>query len=214
MYRIALKMLFGDTTKYLTLVIGLTFSVLLIVQQSSIFCGLMMRSASLVFDINAPIWVMDKQVDTIDGGIPLSDAELYRVRNVPGVEWAVPLSISGMEARSADGTVGRVQLIGVDDESLTGIPQTVLEGRIEDIYQPDGVVLGDVMRYLYGAPDVGERFEINDHEVKPVAIVSGRRSIFSSPLIYTTYNKAKQLSPPVSKYLRFVLASPSDGYTT
>lgn len=41
---VALKMLFGDRAKYLMLLCGLTFAVMLIVQQGSIFWGLMMWS--------------------------------------------------------------------------------------------------------------------------------------------------------------------------
>ena len=43
---IALKMLVGDRAKFFGIVLGLTFAALLITQQGSIFCGLMLRTAS------------------------------------------------------------------------------------------------------------------------------------------------------------------------
>ena len=54
---VALKMLFGDRAKYLMLLAGLTFSTMLIVQQGSIFWGLMIWSQSGISNINAPVWV-------------------------------------------------------------------------------------------------------------------------------------------------------------
>ena len=39
---LALKMLFGDTAKYLMLVAGLFLATFLIVQQASVFSGLML----------------------------------------------------------------------------------------------------------------------------------------------------------------------------
>ena len=42
---IALQMLMGDRAKFFGIVMGLTFAALLINQQGSIFCGLMLRTA-------------------------------------------------------------------------------------------------------------------------------------------------------------------------
>lgn len=88
---VALKMLFGDRAKYLMLLCGLTFAVMLIVQQGSIFWGLMMWSQSSVSNINVPIWVTDPGIGQVDEVKPIASTAVDRVRSVPGVEWAVPL---------------------------------------------------------------------------------------------------------------------------
>ena len=89
---IAWKMLTGDRSKYLGIIFGITFASLLIAQQSSIFCGLMLRTCGQIYDIEgADIWVMDPNVQYVDDIKPLSDNDLYRVRGVPGVAWAVRL---------------------------------------------------------------------------------------------------------------------------
>ena len=51
---VALKMLTGDRAKFSGIVHGLTFAALLITQQGSIFCGLMLRTAGQITDIRAP----------------------------------------------------------------------------------------------------------------------------------------------------------------
>ncbi|MDX2036527.1 MAG: ABC transporter permease [Isosphaeraceae bacterium] len=89
---IALKMLTGDKPKFFGIVMGLTFAALLITQQGSIFCGLMCRTAGQVTDITgADLWVMDPNVRFVDDVKPMIENNLYRVRSVPGVKWAVPL---------------------------------------------------------------------------------------------------------------------------
>ena len=89
---IALKMLVGDKAKFFGIVMGLTFAALLINQQGSIFCGLMCRTAGQIYDITgADLWVMDPNVRYIDDVKPMLENNLYRVRGVEGVEWAVPL---------------------------------------------------------------------------------------------------------------------------
>jgi len=211
MYLIALKMLFGDKTKFLTLVIGLSFSVLLIVQQASIFCGLMLRGGSTIFDTNAPVWVMDPAVSSVTGSVNLSDSYLYRVKNVEGIEWAVPISFSIAEVRSDAGDVASVQLVGMDEQSLIGLPKTVVSGSVAQLNQPDSVIISTYNNERYGAPKVGDALELNDHRVKVVAIVEQAKSLLSPTNIYTTYSRAKEILPPRSRYLSYVLAKPVAG---
>jgi putative ABC transport system permease protein len=60
MWRIALKMLMGDTAKFCGILLGLTFAALLIMRQGAIFCGLMKRTAGQINDISGvDLWVMD-----------------------------------------------------------------------------------------------------------------------------------------------------------
>ncbi|WP_250847007.1 ABC transporter permease [Aquisphaera insulae] len=89
---IALKMLVGDRAKFMGIVIGLTFAAALIMQQGSIFCGLMMRTCAQITDIKgADLWVMDPSVRFVDDIKPMLESNLQRVRGVEGVRWAVPL---------------------------------------------------------------------------------------------------------------------------
>src|SRR4029434_11294658 len=97
---VALKMLIGDRAKYLGIIMGLTFASLLITQQGAIFVGLMTRTYGFITDTGLPdLWVMDPKVQFIDDIKPLQDTELYRVRGVEGVEWAVPLYKGLIRAR-------------------------------------------------------------------------------------------------------------------
>ena len=92
MWWIALKMLVGDRAKFLGIVTGLTFAAALITQQGSIFCGLMLRTCSLINDVTgADLWVMDPGVRFVDDVKPMLENQLDRVRGVDGVKWAVPL---------------------------------------------------------------------------------------------------------------------------
>jgi hypothetical protein len=79
---IALKMLYGDRTKYLMLLCGLAFSVMLTVQQGSIFWGLMRWSYSGITNVNAPVWVTDPNINQVEEIKPLADTAITRVRSV------------------------------------------------------------------------------------------------------------------------------------
>jgi putative ABC transport system permease protein len=100
---VALKMLFGDRAKYLMLLCGLTFAVMLIVQQGSIFWGLMIWFQSSISNLNVPIWVTDPGIAQVDEVKPIADTAVDRVRSMPGVEWAVPLYKGLLRARLSNG---------------------------------------------------------------------------------------------------------------
>ena len=149
---IALKMLTGDKAKFFGIVLGLTFAALLITQQGSIFCGLMCRTAGQIYDITgADLWVMDPNVRFIDDVKPMIETNLYRVRGVEGVAWAVPLykgvGRAKVNSTGDDGerheVIEQVVLLGLDDAALVGAPppERILAGRLVDLRRPDAVVV-------------------------------------------------------------------------
>ena len=120
---VAFRMLVGDRAKYIGIVIGLTFAALLMTQQMSIFVGLMTRTFGFINDTSYPqVWVMDSKVQQIDDLKPMQDTELYRVRGVEGVEWAMPLYKGLLRARLPDGTFQSCNVVGLDDATLMGGP--------------------------------------------------------------------------------------------
>lgn len=213
---VALKMLFGDRAKYFMLLCGLTFAVMLIVQQGSIFWGLMMWSQSSVSNINVPIWVTDPGIGQVDEVKPIADTAVDRVRSVSGVEWAVPLYKGVLRARLSNGDYHQITLTGVDASTLIGRPAEVLESRFEDILQPDAVVLDQWAVERMGGPTVitiGTVFELNDKLARVVVIAKTQKNFTNIPVVYTTYDRAIRYVPRERRTLSYVLAKAKDGVT-
>ncbi len=214
---IALKMLFGDRAKYLMLLCGLTFAVMLIVQQGSIFWGLMVWSQSAVTNVNVPIWVTDPNIAQVEEVKPIADTAVDRVRSVPGVEWAVPLYKGLLRARLANGEYHQIALTGLESATLIGRPAQVLEGRIEDLRTPDAVVVDQWAVERMGGPTVikiGAVFELNDQRARIVAIAKTQKSFQNIPVVYTTYERALRYVPRERRTLSYVLAKAQDGLST
>ena len=211
---VALRMLFGDRAKYLMLLCGLTFAVMLIVQQGSIFWGLMMWSQSSVTNINVPIWVTDPGIGQVDEVKPIADTAVDRVRSVSGVEWAVRLYKGVLRARLSNGDYHQITLTGLDAPTLIGRPTDVLEGRFEDILQPDAVVLDQWAVERMGGPAVitiGTVFELNDKLARVVAIAKTQKNFTNIPVVYTTYERAMRYVPRERRTLSYVLAKAKEG---
>ncbi len=211
MMTIAIKMLMGDRAKYLTLVSSIAFVSLLFLQQGGIFCGLIGRTARPVEVVDAPIWICDPLMRSVDDAEPMQDTDLYRVRSVPGVKWAVPLIIRVISARLENGQYQSVRLYGLDDATLYGRPAKMLAGNTSDLLENNAVIIGKVESDKLDNPKLGDTFEINDTQARVVGIADVPRDFLSNPFVFTTYSRALQYLPPDRKTLLYILVAPKDG---
>lgn len=217
----ALKMLLGDRTKYISIILGLSFASFIISQQSAILVGIVKRTYGLVTDTSQPqIWVVDPTVQYIDDIKPLKDTDLYRVQSVEGVAWAVPFYKGTIQARLKNGTFQTCVFLGIDGATFIGAPPIMLQGRVEDLRQDDAVIVNKVgaesklASYVNGEKiplKVGDTMELNDHRAIVVGICDVSRTFQSQPVIYTTYNRATFFAPSQRKLLSFILATPKPG---
>ena len=212
---VALQMLFGDRAKYLGLIFAVAFSTFLMSHQSSIFAGIMDRTTSQIKDIrDAGIWVMDPKTQYFDEVKALTDDDLYRVRGVSGVEWAVPLFKGTPRAKALDGNFRVVIMMGVDDATLVGAPRNLVLGSVDDLRRPDAVIV-DRVGYEFFFPkqpyEVGRTLELNDHRVTIVGIYNSSAPFQNLPVFYSRYSQAITYVGRERNLLSFVLAKPAKG---
>lgn len=218
MFGLALKMLFGDTAKYLMLVAGLFFATFLIVQQASVFCGLMTWTTATLKNVGAPIYVVEERVEQVNETNPMRDTDVARVRSVSAVRWAMPLYSGIQRVRLEDGAFKTVQLVGIDAASLAGAPARMVAGKLEDLRLPNTVVIDELALQRLSVDTkkpigLGAVFEINDQEARVVGICKAMRSFTGGPYVWTTYQRALQYAPPSRKMLSAVIAAPISGMT-
>lgn len=231
MIYVALRMMLGDRARYIGLIFGITFTSFLVTFAASYFAGFMTRGFALISENGTDqIWVMDPAVSSVEQTTNIPSWAVDRVRNVPGVQSAVPLVLGTAEARFPDGSFQPFQVIGVDDGTLGGVPSPghnvtamafrgpdaviVDEGgtsdklntpsRAEDIWPHDGPHLGAPARIL----ESGDQLLVNDHRVLVVGRSEGLPRYPPRPLMYTTFSNATRILPPERRPVTFVLATP------
>lgn len=223
MNRIALKMLFGDRGKYIGIVTAIALSSIIMTQQPAILVDILSQTYGTISDISLPdIWVMDPQVQSIEDSKAMQDTQLYRVRSVQGVEWAVPLYKGGQKVRLENGETAQCQMNGLDDATLIGGPAKLLQGSLVDLHISDAVIVDEAgaKGRLASSPKdggprvplkVGDMLEINEHRALVVGIAQTTPSFMSQPVLYTTYNRAKNFALSERKLLSYVLAKARPG---
>jgi putative ABC transport system permease protein len=218
MYSVALKMLFGDRGKYLGIITGIALASIIMIQQPGMMISVLSRTYSFISDVNQPdIWVMDPMVRFIDDSKPMLDTQLYRVRSVPGVEWAVPMYKGGQRVRMRNGELVGSNMLGLDDATLIGAPGTLVAGKLSDLRRPDAIIVDEAgakgrLAKPAANPDekptpltIGDTLEINDKRAIVVGIARATATFGSQPIIYTTFTRAKNYSLGERKLLSFVL---------
>ena len=212
---VALKMLVADRAKYFGLIFAIAFASFLLANQVGIFIGIMTRPASQIRDVvDADIWVMDPQTLYSDEVYALRDYDLYRVRSVPGVEWAVPLYKGLGRAKAPDGRFRTVILLGVDDATLVGAPRKMLVGAVYDLRQPDAAIIDKAgFQYFFpGEPlQVGKTLQMNERRVLIAGISDASAPFQSFPVLHTRYSQALGFVGRERNLLSFVLAKPAPG---
>jgi putative ABC transport system permease protein len=235
MLRIALRMLIGDATKSLGVVLGVFFCTFLITHMLSMVAGMLQRTYALISDIPAAeIWVMDPATEYVDEPAGLPPTALDRVRGVEGVAWAMPLFANSLRARLPSGRFRSVLMIGVDDATLIGLPSKLEGGRPEDLRRADAVIVDlqaaqTLLRMPIELPArhpgintldlsgpsrplaVGDELMLNDHRAVVVGIADLGPRFLARSMIYTTYTRALEMSPPERNLLSFVLVASASG---
>jgi putative ABC transport system permease protein len=215
MLGVALKMLMGDRVKYLGLVFGIGFATLLMTQQVSIFVGLLTWGANPVLDVReAEVWVMDPRVRQPDEGLALNDQQLYRVRGVEGVQWAVPYFRANGSLKTADGALAGITIIGVDNQSMVGLPPENRAAAAQAIRGRNAIVLDrDGLRLIWpdGREPIGQVVEINDNRMIVTGTSNALPSFGGLPVAYMKYTDAVSITPPERNKLSFVLVRAAPG---
>ena len=219
----AIKMLIGDKTKYIGIILGLTLASFIISWQAAILVGIMNRAYGFISDTSqASIWVTCPSFQFIDDIQPLNDNDLYRVAGVEGVLWAAPLLKGTLPARLHNGTYQSCILIGIDKATFIGGPPKMIEGTIEDLRANDAIIVdyvGATTKLSFSPKEgssiplgIGDSIELNDKRAYVTGICQNSRNFRSQPTIYTTYDRATSFFSGQKKLLSLVLAKEKAGY--
>jgi putative ABC transport system permease protein len=209
--KIGFKLLVNDKGKFSALLIGLTFSVFLMMEMTAMFAGILTRAYSNVTNIGAAMWVMDPAVNTVTSAIPMPDYLLDAVRSMNGVSYAVPLFVGGALIKLQSGTTQAVTVIGLDDASLFGRPE-MQQGNILDIYAENSFfVIHDAEFSKLENPKIGTTFELNDFRGRIVGIAGvASNGLNGVPTLYTTYHRAITYIPSTRFTISYILVQPKN----
>jgi putative ABC transport system permease protein len=219
MNSVAFKMLIGNRAAFFGVIFGIFLAILLISQQSAIFLGLISRSYRMVTDITLPnIWVMDPHTHGEDLVRPMPQDYLAYVKNIPQIEWAVPIYHLELPLTSAQGVFKMAEVYGIDDSTLVGAPK-LLQGNLQDLHREGGIILdANSAEGLLAKPmpngtttplTLGDRVEINGQRAVVIGIAKVTPGFYPQPIVFMLGNQFQKFSG--SNRFQFIAAKTLPG---
>ncbi|TYO65982.1 FtsX-like permease family protein [Bradyrhizobium hipponense] len=188
---LASRNLFHDRLRFVATLIGIVFSVVLVMIQMGLFLGFGRMVTTMIDHASADLWVLPKGAKCFEDP-SLLDAKLRdKVTSVDGVASVVPLVIGFSDWRLESGETTPVFVVGADLRDGSLRPWNVVEGDVRALSQNGAVIVDRSYYDRLGVSKIGSTAEIRGRHVKVVALTDGIRSFTTTPYVFVDLKYAR-----------------------
>ena len=189
---LAWRNLVHDRARFVVTLIGIAFSVVLMAIQFGLLAGCVKTATSLVSHAGADFWIASHGTANVDQTVRLPQRWRFKVLAVSGVASADKLALWFSDWRRPDGRVEFVNIVGFDLDTGVGAPWNVVAGSVEDLHQPDSVIIDRLYAEKLGVRRLGETVEIHGVRARVVGFTDGIRAFTQSPYVFTSFENARR----------------------
>jgi putative ABC transport system permease protein len=188
---LAWRNLFHDRLRFVATLVGIVFSVVLVMIQMGLYLGFGRMVTTMIDHANADLWVLPKGAKCFEDPSLLDMKLRDKVASVDGVASVVPLVIGFSDWRLETGEVTPVFIVGTDLKENALLPWHVVEGDVRALSQWSTVAVDRSYFDRLGIKKLGDTAEIRGHKVKVVALTDGIRSFTTTPYVFVDQKDAR-----------------------
>lgn len=205
-FTLAFRNLFHDRLRLVATVIGIVFSIVLVMVQMGLYFGFGRMVTTMIDNASADLWVMPKGTKCFEDPSLLDARQRNRALSVPGVAEAIPVVIGFADWRTPSGSSTPVFVVGSDLRSGGLEPWNLVEGRLESLSTPNSVAVDKTYFDRLGIKGLGSRAEIRQQSVRVAAVTDGIRSFTTTPYVFMDVDRARSYTGvPSSKATYFLI---------
>ncbi len=197
MVSIARELLFHDKPRLLITIVSLSFAIVMVVYDMSMFYGVTGDSIILVDRAQAELWISQEGENRLNAPSLVPKTTLKRARRIAGVAQACALDYTVGNLKIAD--TRQVTVIGIDPACPLFQPWEGIAGSFAELGKKDAIVVDDLALKGINQARVGDEVKINDHKVHIVAITHNNKS-FSYPFAYVSFQTFEQVTGQINDY--------------
>ena len=213
MWVLAVKNLIHDRIRLLITLIGIMFSVALILIQVGMFIGMTANSSTVIEHSEGDLWIMARNSQNFDMVNPFPESLVTAARSVEGVEWADKLILQFAFMRLEDGGTEQIEVVGFDLNGKVGRPWNVQTGDLNLLRGSDAIFVDETAFARLGQLHVGDVRELVRKKVRIAGITSGIMSFTTAPYIFTSYDTAQRIVPEqLSGKTTYIVVKARNGY--
>ena len=188
---LASRNLFHDTLRFVATMVGIVFSVVLVMVQMGLFLGFGHMVTTMIDHAATDLWVVPKNVKCFEDP-SLIDLKLRnKIATLDGVATVVPLVIGFSDWRLESGEMTPVFVVGSDLRDGAMQPWNLVEGNVQALSQGFSVAVDRSYFDRLGVTGIGSQAEIRGKKVKVVALTDGIRSFTTTPYVFVDAKNAR-----------------------
>jgi putative ABC transport system permease protein len=212
-FKLAARNLFHDRLRFIATIIGIVFSIVLVIVQMGLFLSFERMVTTMIEHAPADLWIVPLGTKCFEDPSLLDEGERFRALSIKGVTDAVPILIGFAQWRVPSGGTTPVFIIGSDLRAAGLHPWNLVEGNLDALSIPDAVAIDQSYFERLGSKGLGDTAEIRDQRAQVRVVTKGIRSFTTTPYVFTPFDRARAYmgtSPNKATYLLVHLAAGTD----
>ena len=188
---LASRNLLYDRLRLIATLVGIVFSVILVMIQMGLFLGFGHMVSTMIDHASTDLWVVPRGAKCFEDPSLLDLKMRDRIAAVSGVTATIPLVIGFSDWRLESGEVTPVFIVGTDLRDGALQPWNVVGGNVQALSERGAVAVDRSYFDRLGVTGVGSTAEIRGHHVRVVAITDGIRSFATTPYVFVDLKSAR-----------------------
>jgi putative ABC transport system permease protein len=190
-FTLAWRNLFQDRLRFVASLMGIVFSVVLVMGQMGLYFGFSRMVTTVVDHASTDLWVVSSGARYFEDLSIISTDTGNRLRAIDGVAEVVPV-VAGFSAWSQpDGAMTSVFIIGSDVTAGGLSPWNVVEGTTQSLTAPGTVAIDRSYYDRLGVSGVGASSKIRGLPVTVIVVTEGIRSFTTTPYVFSGLSDAR-----------------------
>jgi putative ABC transport system permease protein len=190
-FTLASRNLFQDRLRFIASLLGIVFSVVLVMVQMGLYFGFGTMLTTMIDHASTDLWVVSSGAKYFED-LSLVDTGLReRLLTIDGVAEVIPV-VAGFSAWSLpDGAMIPVFVVGSDSNAGGLPPWNVVEGSAQSLAVPGTVAIDRSYYDRLGVSGVGATTLLRGMPVKVGAVTDGIRSFATTPYVFSDLGGAR-----------------------
>src|SRR5689334_2177890 len=195
---LASRNLFQDRLRFIATLVGIVFSVVLVMVQMGLFLGFGHMVTTMIDHASADLWIVPKNAKSFEDPSLLDLKLRDRVGRVEGVATVIPLIIGFSDWRLDTGEMTPVFIVGADLRDGALQPWNVVDGNVQSLTQGLTVAVDRTYFDRLGVNAIGATAEIRGKKVRVAALTDGIRAFTTTPYVFVDVKNARTFTgtPP------------------
>jgi putative ABC transport system permease protein len=188
---LASRNLFHDGLRFIATMIGIVFSVVLVMVQMGLYTGFARMVTTVIDHASADLWVVPRGAKSFEDMSLLDMGIEAKLLAIKGVAKSVPVVIGFSGWRRPGGEMTPVFVVGAGLGSSGLEPWNIIEGSAQELAKPGAVAADRAYFERLGISGIGAAAEIHGRKVQVAAVTGGIRSFTTTPYIFAELSQAR-----------------------